>query len=86
VRLSRSIPEGEASHVLRVCDDSRKLGGIPCMFQHALENEVVGFDGVSISFVCPEARDADEPGGTYSMYVAAVNATEPGTTVSCTQE
>jgi hypothetical protein len=86
IHLSCSVVEGEASQVLRVCDDSRKLGGVPCMYRHALGNAVVGADATAVSFVCPDARDADEPGGSYSLYVAAVNPSKPAASVTCAVE
>jgi hypothetical protein len=84
IELSCSVGEGEASQVLRVCDDSVKLGGIPCMYRHALANTVVGSEATAVSFVCPDPHDADEPGGSYSLYVAAVNPKKPGASVACT--
>jgi hypothetical protein len=36
-----------------------------------------------VSFTCPEARDADEPGGAYSTYAAPVITTDMDATITC---
>jgi Lysyl oxidase len=83
VELVCKTAKGKPTQVLRVCDDSAKLGGIPCMFDAASANEIVDSKGVNVSFTCPEARDSEEPGGTYSLYVAPVVPSEGSATVTC---
>ncbi len=83
VHLTCTVDRGAAAQVLRVCDNSEQLGAIPCMYREALATGAVGSRATTLSFPCPEARDAGEPGGTYSFYVAPLLSTQALAHVSC---
>lgn len=63
-----TLPAGAAPQVVRVCEASAALGvGLACTYDAGLESAVV--DGAAtISFVCPGARGAGEPGGRYALF------------------
>jgi hypothetical protein len=91
VTLSCSIPSGSAPQALRVCEASAALGtGIPCLFDQSLSLATVDADGGStlldggvITFTCPAARDATEPGGKYALYAGPLYPDDPSATVTC---
>jgi hypothetical protein len=61
--------------VVRFCETSQVLGhGVSCGIHDALANVVVGgngnANGASFEFECPSARDSEEIGGQYSVYIA----------------
>ncbi len=70
--------------MLRVCDNSAKLGGIACMYSAALANVIVSERGTPVSFTCPAARDAGEPGGSFAAYVAPILPADAPVRVTCT--
>ncbi|MGC4087442.1 MAG: lysyl oxidase family protein [Polyangiaceae bacterium] len=84
VRLSCSVPAGAANQVLRACDSSAKLGGVPCMYADSLANSVIKSSGTNVTFTCPASRDATEPGGTYALYAAPVLPTDAAAPITCT--
>jgi hypothetical protein len=56
--------------VVRICEGSAFLGtGTACSYRQALANAVVTSQAL-IAFSCPKARDAQERGGLYAVYVA----------------
>lgn len=69
--------------VLRVCENSASLGGIPCMYADALGSQVVTAIPSRVTFACPESRGADAPGGSYSLYVAPLLPTDAQANVTC---
>jgi hypothetical protein len=83
-RLSCTVEGGGRPQAVRVCDNSKKLGGIACMYREALDNDTVDSGTTTLSFTCPAARDASEPGGSYSLYVAPVSPTDSVANVRCT--
>jgi hypothetical protein len=84
VTLSCSVLAGAPTQILRVCETSAKLGhGIPCMYRDALASATVGEAPIDVSFTCPAARDADEPGGGYSTYAAPAITTDMAATITC---
>jgi hypothetical protein len=83
VRLSCRVPGGAANQVLRVCDNSAKLGGVPCMYADSLANGVIKPGGTNVAFTCPAKRDASEPGGSYALYAGPVLPTDPSATITC---
>jgi hypothetical protein len=83
VRLRCSVGDGKANQVLRVCESSAKLGGTACMYADALENAIADRNGTNVTFTCPEARSASEPGGLYSLYTAPVLPTDSSARVTC---
>lgn len=84
VHLTCTAP-GENAQVVRVCERSAALGtGIACTYRQALGNVIVSADQPSrISFTCPVARDAAEPGGGYALYTAPVLEQDTAERVSC---
>jgi hypothetical protein len=85
VELRCRVAAHQPSQVLRVCDNSTKLGGIPCQYNGALSNEVITATPTAVTFACPTARDESEPGGSYSLYSAPVLATDPGVPIVCSR-
>jgi hypothetical protein len=85
VQLACSVEDENAPQVLRVCEFSHLLaGGTACLEQDALANEVISGDEDPFSFVCPVARDEDEPGGVYTFYTTPLYDEGPAQAVSCT--
>jgi hypothetical protein len=80
-----TIPAGSAPQVVRACDASAALGtGIPCTYQDSLANAVVeAGPGTMVTFNCPGAKDATEPGGKYSLYTGAAYNKDATATVTC---
>jgi hypothetical protein len=75
---------GAAAQVARVCDYSASLNtGIPCTFQDAFANASIDPAGTDLTFTCPAARDASEPGGHYSLYTAPTFNGDASTAVTC---
>jgi hypothetical protein len=83
VHITCRVGDDKPTQVLRVCDNSAKLGGIACMYGAALANATVAGRETRVSFPCPTARDSDEPGGSYALYVAPVLPTEATAHVTC---
>ena len=54
------------------------------MYAESLDSAIADEDGVNVTFKCPEARSASEPGGLYSIYVAPVLPTDEAAPVRCT--
>ncbi len=85
VTVSCSIPSGSTAQVVRLCEASRALqSGIPCTFNDALGSGIVETKK-NISFVCPEARDATETGGAYSLLTGALFPEEHSADITCVQ-
>jgi hypothetical protein len=73
--------------VVRVCETSRVLGtGVACVYRESLANVIVRDEEAAVMFTCPAARDALEPGGEVSLYVAPVSHADPVQFVNCTME
>ena len=85
VKLSCSIPAGSAAQSVRVCETSAVLQtGIPCIFDQSLTVGNVEDSGPTVvSFTCPAARDANEPGGGYALYTGAVFTDDAAAAVTC---
>lgn len=83
VELECVTGKGNANQVVRVCDNSLILGGIPCAYNDALESQVVTSQPTAVSFRCPTARDTTEVGGSYSLYVGPVLPWERAAPVTC---
>lgn len=78
-----SLPSGGAPQVARLCDYSAALRtGIPCTFDSALASSTVA-GTTSISFTCPAAKSATEPGGAVSLYTGPVLDKDTSARVSC---
>jgi hypothetical protein len=84
VRLACTIT-GKNAQVLRVCERSAALGtGIACTYRQALGNVILADDQASqLSFTCPAARNAQEPGGEFALYTASVIDQDAAERVSC---
>ncbi len=82
--LKCSVPAGAAPQVLRVCDHSKRLGtGIPCTHDAGLVSLALEAGKTNVSFTCPAARDAAEPGGAVALYTAPVLTGDAAATVTC---
>lgn len=87
VQLTCSVGAGADSQVLRVCETSAVLGvAVACTFHQALANQIVGRTATEVSFDCPFARDAEEPGGAFALYTAPVYGQDEPAAVTCTVE
>ena len=85
VRLSCSVDDGDAPQVLRLCEYSHELGGgMACLFQEALANEVITGDENEFNFTCPAERDEREPGGAFSLYTTPLFDEGDSQPVACT--
>jgi len=86
VTLSCTVPAAAAPHAVRVCETSAVLKtGIPCIQAEALAVGTVDTGtAATVSFTCPGARDANEPGGGYALYTGPIFPDDPAQTVSCT--
>jgi len=67
---------------VRACEASAVLGGTSCAFTDSLANKIVN-GNTTVSFTCPAARDASEPGGRYSLYFASVVDGDPAAIITC---
>lgn len=90
VTLSCSTRDNSLSHVIRVCDYSRKLNvSIPCTFATALNpggTLIPGDSPVTFSFVCPAAKDdLTESGGIFSAFIAPYSSMGALNVVSCSR-
>jgi Lysyl oxidase len=85
VTLSCSGADAFEPHAVRVCEASHVLGaGVACVERDALGKTVVESDVVSsVTFTCPEARDATETGGKYSLYTGPVFPEDEATPITC---
>jgi len=83
VHLKCRVSDGEPNQVLRVCESSKQLGGMACMYTESLSSQTVTEDGVDVSFECPKARSNSEPGGAYALYTAPVLPTDSPAQVTC---
>jgi hypothetical protein len=77
--------DAPAAQTLRVCESSAVLGtGIACTYEQALTNLILPANDVQeVSFTCPFLRDANEPGGLYSLYTASAFPDDPAQIVNC---
>lgn len=57
--------------VVRICEASAALGGTSCVYRESIRNTIVDA-ATTLTFTCPTSRDANEPGGKYSLYQAPV--------------
>lgn len=84
VELSCAVPAGASPQVLRICETSQQLGiGLACTLFDSLANTIVGQEPTPVSFTCPFARDAQEPGGGYALYTAPLLPGDSPAAVSC---
>ena len=83
VKLECSVGNPAAPAVARFCEASTALGAIPCTAREALSNKVVGAGTTQVTFTCPNARDGQEVGGSYGLYVTPAFSEDPTQTVSC---
>jgi hypothetical protein len=83
VTLDCAIANPDAPMIVRVCEDSHALDTtITCSYFGSHATEVV--TGASqFTFTCPEARDATEVGGRYSLLTAPLVSDGTNQPVSC---
>jgi hypothetical protein len=85
--LSCSVPVGSAPQVVRVCEASKLLDtGLACVHADELGSVEIGPDPVSLSFRCPRARDAAEPGGRFALYTGPSYPADPSAAIDCTAD
>jgi len=88
VKLQCQLATPSAPQIVRICDYSNVLGtAIPCTYNgpfnaQSLANEIVETT-TEVAFTCPTARDENELGGTYSIYIAPVNSDDAIGQVNC---
>jgi hypothetical protein len=86
-KLSCSLQEGDAPQAIRLCEFSHELGaGLGCVFKDALATAIVGSRQMETAFLCPSARDEDEPGGRFSLYTAPLFGEDETLPVTCSIE
>jgi hypothetical protein len=84
VKLKCRVDNGGSSQVLRVCENSRELGGvIACMYNEALTTSVVSSSWTNVNFTCPAARAGAETGGSYGYFTAPLLPTDGNRSVTC---
>lgn len=70
-QITHTAGETAIPQVARVCEASAVLDtGVACAYEDALANVVADQNETTIEFTCPGPRDAEEPGGRYSLYTA----------------
>jgi hypothetical protein len=86
VTLSCSVPGGAVPQAVRVCETSAVLQtGIPCIEAQALVSSALDVAAATtVTFTCPPARDATEPGGGYALYTGALFPDDQAQPVTCT--
>jgi hypothetical protein len=84
--LRCTIQANATPQVARVCEYSFALGvGTACTYQDSLNTSIVeSATGFDVSFTCPAARDANEPGGRVTLYTGAVFTDDASSKVTCT--
>jgi hypothetical protein len=87
VTLSCTVGANAKSQVLRVCEASVALqAGTACRFNDdfTLANVIVSPGAATqVSFTCPSARDAGEPGGLFATYSGPVWNFDSLSSISC---
>ena len=84
VTLHCATDDGKPAQVVRVCETSQVLGtGVACAYRESLATAIVHDQETPVTFMCPAARDAFEPGGHVSLYVAPVTHQDPVQFVNC---
>jgi hypothetical protein len=84
VQLRCSHPANAPAQTLRVCERSAVLGtGLACTFRDALANVVIDRADTNVTFKCPTARDATEPGGAYAQFTTPVFGEDAPAAVTC---
>ncbi len=84
-KLSCTVGDKAAPQVVRVCEFSHKLGaGTACVHAEALASQAVSAGTSTVSFTCPAARDAQEPGGAVALYDGAAYPGDAAAKVKCT--
>ena len=70
--------ESLGTQVVRICEASRVLGaGTACTAGDALAQGTIAVgEPADLSFTCPRARDAEETGGLYAVYVGQLDGDE----------
>ena len=77
---------GGSKQVLRVCEASQLLGGIPCTYLNSASNTIIDGDSETVTFSCPAVRDTAVAGtGAYSLSQAPLLPSGSSDPVSCTQ-
>ncbi len=85
VTLSCSVDDMLAGQVVRVCETSAVLGTpIACAYKGALTSDIIRGEQTELTFTCPTAREADEPGGSYALYHAPLASDAALQPVHCT--
>ena len=83
VTLHCSAPSTVPAQVMRVCEASAVLGGTACVYREALASADVSATANTVTFTCPAARDATEPGGRYALYTGAAVDGDASAQVTC---
>ncbi|MFO0762271.1 MAG: lysyl oxidase family protein [Byssovorax sp.] len=84
VNLTCTVPAGASPQTLRICESSKVLGsGTACTHGFSLANGVITEQGVPVIFTCPSPRDANEPGGLYSVYASPLTDDDKAETITC---
>lgn len=84
VKLSCTTSSNAAPQAIRICETSKSLNSaITCTYREARTNGVVDSRATNITFTCPEAKDAVETGGQYSVLVAPYHVTDAQSNVTC---
>jgi hypothetical protein len=84
VRMKCQKDSQSAPAVLRVCEASTKLQtGTACTYLQSLKNTVIEAGQNEVSFVCPAARDSEEPGGRFALYLNSAHEGDRIGSVDC---
>lgn len=84
VTLSCSVPDLAAGQVVRVCERSVVLGEtIACTYREGVTSALVRGEAQELSFTCPAARGADEPGGVFGLLRAPIVDGQASQEVTC---
>ena len=85
IRVRCSLPDAAAPAVVRACEYSQALQtGTACVYREALLNSVVEPGSSELRIECPAARDdATEPGGTITLYSAALLPSDDAGALDC---
>jgi len=80
-----SVPDGAMPQAVRLCEASAVLGaGVACVDADALAaSDVEAGAEITLTFTCPEERDASEPGGLYAVYSGPSFTEDEASPVTC---
>ncbi|WP_394848531.1 hypothetical protein LZC95_13860 [Pendulispora brunnea] len=83
VELQCDVADGARPQVYRVCESSRALGAMPCVYGDALAAGTLSGTAVTVKYTCPAWRSDAETGGSVALYTGSVLEEDAPQEVRC---